>query len=391
MIPLAKRTQGLIQSEIRAVSQMVDAVGGINLGQGICDLPTPPTIKSAAAAAIAENRSTYSSYAGTPDLRAFILEKVREYNKIPAASEAEIVVSVGSTGAFAVTMWSILDPGDRVLMFEPFYGYHVNLVRAVGGVVDTVRQRFPAWTIDFDELEAAVTPRTRAIVVTTPANPHGKVWTSAELTTLLEVAERHNLLIVTDEIYEYMTYDDQVHVSLASLEGAYDRTVTISGFSKTFNMTGWRLGYAVAKPPIIEKMGLLNDVFHICAPTPLQHGVAAARELSPAFYQRLRDDYTARRQLMCETLEQIDFSVPWPQGAYYVLAGFERLTDGREGFADDQAACRTLIERCGIGTVAGSAFYHDPTDGRHQLRFCFAKEMAVLEEACERLRRGLAA
>jgi aminotransferase len=387
---LAERTAELIQSDIRAVSRMVDAVGGINLGQGICDLPTTAVIRGAACGAIERNRSTYSSYSGIATLRSFIARKLREFNRIPVTSEEEIVVTVVSTGAFAMAMLAMLDPGDEVILFEPFYGYHTNLVAATGGVPVTVLQSGPAWEIDFDEILTAVTSRTKAVVVTTPGNPHGKVWTRQELATLLEIAERHDLWIVTDEIYEYMTYDDNEHVSMASLDGAQKRTITISGFSKTYNMTGWRLGYATARDPIIEKMGLLNDLFYICAPTPLQHGVAAAGELPTDFYEQLRQDYAAKRQLMCSTLAEVGFDVPWPQGAYYVLADFERLAADRGGFEDDRVACQTLIDRCGVGTVAGSAFFTDPFQGRFRLRFCFAKEYDELAEACDRLRRGLA-
>ena len=390
MKPFAHRTDNLSQSEIRAVSQMVEAVDGINLGQGICDLPTPSVIRSAAHTAIESNRSTYSSYAGIPSLRTFIDQKLRQFNGIPVASSDEIVVTVGSTGAFSMAMLALLDPGDEVILFEPFYGYHINLVQATGGVPITVQQRGHNWQVDFDEVATAVTPRTKAIVVTTPANPHGKVWTRQELAELLAVAERYDLWIVTDEIYEYMTYDDHRHVSMASLDGAYKRTITVSGFSKTFNMTGWRLGYAAGMNPLIEKIGLLNDLFHICAPTPLQHGVAGAADLPPEFYLRLKRDYAAKRSLMCSTLEAIGFDVPWPQGAYYVLADFSGLCSRRDGFDDDRSACKTLIDRCGIGTVAGSAFFSDPSDGRHRLRFCFAKELDELEEACRRLRTALA-
>ena len=386
---LAARTADLTQSDIRAVSRMVQAVDGINLGQGICDLPTPPMIRGAARAAIERNWSTYSSFAGIPALRSFVAEKLRDFNRIPVDSDDEVIVTVGSTGAFAMALMAILDPGDEVILFEPFYGYHTNLLKATGGVPVTVLQRGEEWSIDFEQVEAAVTSRTKAFVITTPGNPHGKVWTRQELTGILDIAERHDLWIITDEIYEYMTYDNHQHVSMASLRGAYDRTITISGFSKTYNMTGCRLGYAAGRPPLIDKMGLLNDLFYICAPTPLQHGVAAARELSDDFYAALRRDYALKRELMCATLEEVGFDVPWPQGAYYVLASFRRLAADHDGFEDDRSACRTLIDRCGIGTVAGSAFFAGPAEGRFRLRFCFAKELDELNEACDRLKSGL--
>ncbi len=386
MKSLSKRTDDLSQSDIRAVSVMVDKVGGINLGQGICDLPTPGHLRESAKAAIQANRSTYSNYAGISELRHFIVEKARSFNRIPVSSEKEVVVSVGSTGAFATAMLALLDPGDEVILFEPFYGYHRNLVLAVGGVPVSVPQQEATWEVDFDLLQNKLTTSTKVIVVTTPGNPNGKVWRANELQKLLRFAEDHDLYIVTDEIYEYITYDGRSHVSMASLPGGHERTITISGFSKTYNMTGWRLGYAVARPPVIQKIGLLNDLFYICAPTPLQFGVAAAAQLNSDYYDRMRADYEAKRRMMCETLEAIGFAVPWPQGAYYALASFEPLRGVVPGFEDDREACNTLISRCGIGSVAGSSFYSTPDVGRYSLRFCFAKEMPDLQQACDRLR-----
>ncbi len=385
MKPLAARTDDLEQSFIRAISKMINAVDGINLGQGICDLPTPEPIKRGAQRAIEENRSIYSHYAGIPRLRQAILEKARSFNRIPAASADEVVVSAGSTGAFMAAIFALLEPGDEVILFEPFYGYHRGLLRMMGATPVYVTTRDPHWAVDFDAVERAVTPRTKAVLVNTPANPSGKVWSREELERMLALAQKHDLYVITDEIYEYIVYGEGAHVSLASLPGAYERTITLSGFSKTYNMTGWRLGYAVAPEPLAAKMGLLNDLMYICAPTPLQHGVAEAFTMSDDYFTQMQADYDAKRALLCETLERIGFEVPWPEGAYYALASFAPLAGHREGFEDDWRACETLIEKAGIGTVPGRAFFADPEDGRHYLRFCFAKEMPVLEEACRRL------
>lgn len=385
MRPLSHRTHDLAQSDIRAITMLVNAVGGINLGQGICDMPTPEPIKRAAEAAIEGDHSIYSSYAGIRPLREAILRKARAYNGIPASSDAEVMVSVGSTGAFVTAMMALLDPGDEVLLFEPFYGYHLNLLRLVPAVPRFVRTEGPDWAIDFDAVRRAITPRTRAVVVCTPGNPSGKVWSRAELEALLAILEEHDLYAITDEIYEYMVYDGRQHVSLAALPGAYERTVTISGFSKTFNMTGWRLGYAVAPEPVIEKMGLLNDLFYICAPTPLQHGVADAMEMGDAYYAEMLAAYVHKRQMMCEALERIGFDAAPPQGAYYVMANFERFARTHPGYDDDRAACETLIREAGVGSIPGNSFFARPEDGRYYLRFCFAKEFPVLERACRQL------
>jgi aminotransferase len=388
--PLASRTDGLRQSDIRAVTFAVNRAGGINLGQGICDLTTPDPLKEAAKAAIDGDRSIYTPYAGIEKLRAGILEKARGFNRLPVASPDEIMVSVGSTGAFVATALTLFEPGDECLLFEPFYGYHTGLLDLFGVRKAVVPLRAPDWRVDFDAVEAAITPRTKAVLVCTPNNPCGKVWSREELERLLEVMERHDLYAITDEIYEYMTYDGREHVSLGSLPGAYPRTVTLSGFSKTYNMTGWRLGYAVGPGPILERMGLISDLIYICAPAPLQHGVAAAFGMDEAYFDGLAADYDAKRTLMCETLEACGFTFSWPQGAYYVLASFEGLAGQRPGFEDDRAACDTLIQEAGVAAVPGNSFFADPEDGRFFLRFCFAKEMHVLEEACRNLRRALA-
>jgi aminotransferase len=381
------RTAVLGQSEIRAISKRINAVNGINLGQGICDMPAPEPVREAAKRAIDEHRSIYSHHAGIEELRRGILAKAQSYNRIPVTSPDEIVVSVGSTGVFTAAVLSLFNPGEGAIVFEPFYGYHRDLLRLFGIVPQYVRLRGREWDVPWDELEHAVTAASRAIVLTTPGNPNGKVWTREELTKLLDLAKRHDLTIISDEIYEYMLYDGRPHVSPASLDGGYDRTITLSGFSKTYNMTGWRLGYAVGRPPLIENMALINDLVYICAPTPLQHGVSAAFGMDDAYFSELSDDYDTKRTMMCTTLERIGFDVPWPQGAYYVLASFEPRAD-EDGFKDDAQAVLTLIDRAGVGAVRGSAFFSNPDDGRYLLRFCFAKEMPVLAEACERLERA---
>ncbi len=384
---LSERTRQLAQSEIRAISQKINAVNGINLGQGICDMPTPDPIKAAAKRAIDEDRSIYSHYAGAANLRSAILEKVRSYNRIPVESIDQIVVSAGSTGAFATALLTLLNPGDGAILFEPFYGYHRHLLQIFGFEPQYVTLESPEWEVPWQALEDTINPGTRAIVVTTPGNPNGKVWSRAELERLLDIAQRRDLTIIADEIYEYMLYDGREHVSVASLPGGFDRTITLSGFSKTYNMTGWRLGYATGPTDALDNMGLINDLMYICAPTPLQHGVAAAFEMPDRYFSEMASDYDSRRTLMCSTLEKIGFDVVWPQGAYYVLASFEpRSSDPR--FSDDATAAATLVDTAGIGTVRGASFFSDPVDGRYLLRFCFAKDIPVLQEACDRLLRA---
>lgn len=383
----ADRAKFLEQSDIRAVTQRVNAVGGINLGQGVCDLPTPQPIKNRARQAIADDHSIYSHYAGIEPLRRAILEKEQAYNDVPARSPDEVVVGVGSTGAFVSAAFTLLEEGDEVILFEPFYGYHKNILELTGASITYVPLGGPDSTFERATVEEAITPRTKAIIVNTPANPSGKVWTRDELSTLLDLMQGHDLVAITDEIYEYMLYDGAEHVSLASLPGAYERTITLSGFSKAYNVTGWRLGYGVAPAPIAERMGLMNDLLYICAPRPLQHAALAAFEdLDAEYVDDLQADYATRRRLLCETLEEVGFDVPWPDGAYYVLARFDHLAEVRSGFDDDKQAVETLVQEAKVASVTGRSFYDDPSDGRYQLRFCFAKEIPVLEQACEQLR-----
>jgi len=388
-VSFAERARPLEQSDIRSVTRRVEAVDGINLGQGICDLPTPQPIKARAQQAIAEDKSVYSHHAGIEPLRRAILEKVQTENELPAASPDEVVVGVGSTGCFVSAAFTLLEEGDEVVIFEPFYGYHRNILELTGATIRTVPLGGPDSSFDRAAVEAVLTDDTKALIVNTPANPSGKVWTRAELASLLDLMEAHDLVAITDEIYEYMLYDGAEHVSLASLPGAYERTVTLSGFSKAYNVTGWRLGYGVAPTPLAEKMGLMNDLLYICAPRPLQHAALAAfEELDAGYVEQLQADYAERRRLLCETLEDVGFEVPWPDGAYYALADFEALSARRDGFEDDAAACTTLVEEAGIGSVTGRSFYENPADGRTQLRFCFAKEIPVLKQACAQLREA---
>lgn len=388
MKDLAKRTQDLKQSNIRAITLLLRDTDGINLGQGICDMPTPDPIKAGAHAAIDGDESTYSFYGGIEPLRKAIAEKARTYNGLPVDAD-NVMVSVGSTGAFVSTLMTLFNDGDEVIVFEPYYGYHVNLLTVMGISIRTITTTGPDWDIDFQAVEAAITDRTKAILINTPGNPNGKVWTRDELNTMLALLEKYDLYAITDEIYEYMLYDGREHVSLASLPGAFDRTITLSGFSKTYNMTGWRLGYAVGPQSIIDRMGLLSDLIYICAPTPLQHGVAEAFSMSDDYFTEMASAYARKRELMCSTLEELGFIVPWPQGSYYVLADFSPLRARFSGFEDDNAAQRTLVEKAGVGTVAGRSFFTREADGASCLRFCFAKEYPVLEDACNRLRQAL--
>jgi len=376
----SRRIKDLVQSDIRRMTRECEKVGGINLGQGICDQPTPDEIKQASIEAIRSDRNTYSKFEGIDELRQLIAGKMASYNGISCDPATQVVVTVGSTGGFAVACMALLDPDDEVVVFSPFYSYHVNILKLCGATARFVRMRPPGWEIDPKELAQAFGPRTRMVVVNTPSNPSGKVFTRQELQSIGGLCQKWGAIAVTDEIYEYILFDENKHVSLGSIPGMEERTVTLSGFSKTYSMTGWRLGYSVASPELTARMGVVNDLLYICAPTPLQYGVTEAFRLPDAYYEELKSSYAQKLEALSSACQAAGLAVIRPQGAYYMLADVSRL-----GFDSDQKASAHLLASAGVTSVPGSSFYADPEDGKTQVRFCFAKKPRDLEEACRRL------
>ena len=377
----ADRIEGLKQSEIRRMSIECAKVSGINLGQGICDQPIEPIIKEATIRAIDADHSIYTRLDGIDELRRRIAAKMRGYNGIACDPDGEVVVTIGATGAFVTACMAFVNPGDEVVIFSPFYSYHVNILKVCGAQLRFVTLRPPGWSYDLKALEAAFSDRTKMVVLNTPANPSGKVFGKQELEHLAGLCRKHDALCVTDEIYEYILYDGRQHLSLGAFPGMEDRTITISGFSKTYAMTGWRLGYLVARRALASQMALLNDLINVCAPSPLQYGVVAAFDLPPEYYDRMVVDYARKRDMTAEACRAAGMEPFVPQGSYYMLADVSRL-----GVKDDSDAARILLEKAGIAVIPGSSFYADPADGRMQIRLCYAKKMPDLEEACRRLR-----
>ncbi|MBT3376904.1 MAG: aminotransferase class I/II-fold pyridoxal phosphate-dependent enzyme [Lentisphaerae bacterium] len=376
----SNRIARLTQSFIRSMTRECERVGGINLGQGVCDLPTPPAILAASVQAIEEDISTYSKYEGVDALRERIAAKAASFNGlVNVDADTDITVSIGSTGAFNCVLQGLFNPGDRIIVFEPYYGYHVNTMVTAGIEPTFVTLPPPDWPLTRDNLESMIDERVRGILVNTPANPSGKVFSRTELQVIAELCVKHDLLAITDEIYEYITYEAP-HISLASLPGMWERTVTISGFSKTFSITGWRLGYAIAPPHLSEAIGLVNDLLYICAPTPLQVGLAhGMATLEHTYYRQMAESYRSKRDLICSTLSDIGLTPCVPNGSYYVLADITPL-----GLSDDREAAMHILEEVGVASVPGRSFFASDT-GRGLVRFCFAKAHGVLEEACARL------
>jgi aminotransferase len=377
---LGARMASLVISDIRSMSRACDAVGGINLGQGICDLPTPPLVAKGAHDAIDQNKVVYTAPEGIAPLRAAIADKISRHYGLTFDKDREIVVTAGATGGFAAACLAVFDPGDEIVLFEPYYGYHLNTILTLGLVPVLVPTRPPGWDVDIDALRRALTPRTRGVVVCSPANPSGKVWATAELDALADLLEERDLIAITDEIYEHIVFDGHAHVPLASRKAARSRTIMLSGLSKTFAITGWRIGYLTAPEEAARRITVAHDLLYVCAPTPLQHAVAHGLAVSDDYYRALGQSYQRKRDILCSALDDAGLTPYAPRGAYYVLADVRKL-----GAKTAKAAAMLLLERIKVASVPGTSFYADPI-GETLTRFCFAKEDDVLEEAARRIR-----
>ncbi len=371
-----------MQSEIRAMTTECDRIGGINLAQGVCDTPVPAPVEAEALAAIHAGHNIYTRLDGIARLRNAIAAKQQRDYGLRYDPETEVLVASGATAGLHAAAMALLNPGDEVLLFEPFYGYHVATLKSMRVKPVLVPLAEPDWALDTDALHAAITPRTRALILNTPANPSGKVFSRAELEAVAEVARTHDLFVFTDEIYEYFVYDGEKHIAPATLEGMRERTIVMSGFSKTFSVTGWRLGYVTADARWMAALGYFHDLTYVCAPAPLQHGAAAGLEqLPPSFYTQIAADHQSKRERILAALRDAGMEPSIPAGAYYVLASASRLP-GKT--AAEKA--RHLLAATGVASVAGSAFFRHGR-GENLLRFCFAKKDHDLDEACVRLRR----
>ena len=381
-LSLSELAPTTFQSEIRAMTTECDRIGGINLAQGVCDTPIPAVVEEAAHQAIRDGYNIYTRCDGMARLREAIAAKQKRDYGLEYDAEREVMVASGATGGLHTAIMTLLNPGDEVVLFEPFYGYHVNGLKSSRVTPVLVVLAEPDWTLDVDALRAAVTPRTRAILLNTPANPSGKIFSCAEIEAIAELAIEHDLFLITDEIYEYFVYDGAKHICPATLEGMRERTIVVSGFSKTFSVTGWRLGYVTADARWMPAMGHFHDLIYVCAPSPFQVAAAAGLEqLPPSFYTQLAADYQVKRGKLLSALQDIGMEPSVPPGAYYILASAARLP-GKT--AAEKA--RRLMAATGVAAVAGSAFFR-PGRGEELLRFCFAKKDAELDEACARLRK----
>ncbi len=377
---LSDRVQRFPESVIREMTRVAGAHGAINLSQGFPDFDPPRAVVRAAQQALENGHNQYSTTWGAPELREAVARRAKTFNGIDADPEANLVVTCGSTEAMMAAMLSLINPGDEVVVFEPFYeNYGPDAVMS-GATPRYVRMAWPDWRIDEEALKAAFSTRTKAVIVNTPNNPTGKVYSKGELRLLADLCADHDVVAVTDEIYEHIVYDGQRHISLATLGDMAERTITINGLSKTYSATGWRIGWAIAPKTLADAMRRIHDFLTVGAPHPLQIGAAAALALPESYYAELARMYRAKRDRFVGGLRAVGLDCREPGGAYYVMADFSRLP-----FEDDWASAMYLVERLGVATVPGSSFYGNPEDGARYVRFMFSKTDETLEEALRRL------
>jgi len=374
----------LTESVIREMTRLAKEHGAINLAQGFPDFAAPDEVKRAAIAAIEADVNQYPITWGQVSIRHALADSYRRHYGMRIDPERSVCVTCGATEAMIAAMIGCVDPGDEVIVFEPFYeNYGADAVIA-GAIPRYVTLHEPGWSFDEAELAAAFSNRTRAIVVNDPNNPTGKVFSSGELAVIARLCSKYGVLAITDEIYEHIVYDGARHIPIATIPGMEDRTITISGLSKTYAVTGWRVGWTIAPPDLTNAIRRVHDFVTVGAPSPLQEAGAAALALPDSYYKQLAQDYQERRDLMLEILAVAGLQPPPPAGAYYIL------TDGSAlGLGDGNATARALVRQARVAVVPGSSFYSAPEPGRSKIRFSYSKKLSTLQEAGRRL-AGLA-
>ena len=383
---ISRRVQGFTESVIREMTRVVMEHGGVNLAQGMPNWAPPPEVVAAAHAAIDGDFHQYAVTWGAPSLRRAIADKYRRFYGMDVDPELHVTVGCGSTETMLSTLLAVLNPGDEVIIFEPFYENYGPGCIISGAVPVWVPLEPPDFGFDPGRLERAISPRTRAIVFNSPNNPTGKVFSRAELDVIAGLCLRHDLIAITDEIYEHIVYDSRDHVPIATLPGMAERTVTISGISKSYSVTGWRVGYAVAPADLSVGIRRVHDFVTVGAPHPLQEAAVVALSLPDSYYEWLRTMYQGKRDLMLRYLDKAGFVTFAPAGAYYVLTDVAHFLE-RLGIEDDTAFAMWLVKQIGVASVPGSSFYAHAELGRTKIRFCFPKTDDVLGEAGERLLR----
>ena len=379
-LPVSLKARQFSESVIREMTRLAMEHGAVNLAQGFPDFPAPAELKEAAVAAIRADINQYAITWGARNFRRAIAERFSEATGLAVDPEQQVTVCCGATEAMISSLLAVVNPGEEVVVFEPFYENYGPDAIISGAVPRFVRLEPPDWTFDPAELARAFNERTRALILNTPHNPTGKVFSRAELESIARIVQNSNACVVTDEIYQYLVYDGCQHVSMAALPGMAERTITINGLSKTYSVTGWRVGYAIAPPEISRAIRKMHDFLTVGAAAPLQEAGVTALHLPEEYYRGLAAEYLARRDRMLAVLEGTGFSCYKPRGAYYIMADISSF-----GFASDIEFTEYLIKAIGVAVVPGSSFYSDAAFGRQQVRFAFSKTAATLDEAAKRL------
>lgn len=378
MKELSRITETFTESVIREMTRICDAAGGYNLSQGFPDFATDEAIKKAAVDAIMHDYNQYPVTFGEPELREAIAKKVRRYNRIKADPNTDITVTCGATEAMIATLKAVINPGDEVVIFEPFYENYGPDTILSGAKPRYVTLYAPDWRYKPEELAAAFNKKTKAIIINTPNNPTGKVFSQAELTEIAGLCQKWDCLAITDEIYEHILYDGAEHISIASLEGMAERSITINSVSKTYSVTGWRVGWAIAAPAITARIRKVHDFLTVGAPTPLQHAAVFALNLPDTYYQKLQYKYAVSRSRLYELLLKTGFKPFLPKGAYYIIVECDELMKKMKAKTDFDFS-RELIVQTKVATVPGTSFYADKDKGINQVRFCFCKKKETMD------------
>jgi aminotransferase len=378
----SNRTSRFTESVIREMTRIAQQYGAVNLAQGFPDFSAPEAIKQAAQQAIADDVNQYAITWGSKPFRNAIAEKYRHWYNLDYDPEREITVCCGSTEGMIASMLGVTNPNDEVIVFEPYYENYGPDTLLCEATRVLVQLRPPDWNFDPDELRAAFSARTKAIIINTPNNPTGKVFSRFELGNIAQLCQEFDALAITDEIYEHIVYDGATHIPIASLPGMRNRTVIVNSMSKTYSVTGWRVGWVLAPPDLTESIRKVHDFLTVGAAAPLQQAGVLALSQPEEYYKHLSEDYGQRRDTLLQTLEDTGFRCFRPHGAYYIMTDIQDF-----GFADDMAMVRHLIENVGVAAVPGSSFFSNPAQGSNLIRFCFCKKYETLVEAGNRLRK----
>ena len=381
---VADRTESFQESVIRKMTRVAQRYQGINLAQGFPEKDPPPEVVDEVLRAIQHGGNQYSITWGLPALREAVARKYARFAGLTADPETEVTITCGCSEAIVATLMGLVNPGEKVIVFEPFYENYLPGITLSGGVPEFVRLRDPNWSLDPDELKQAFAKKPKALLLNTPCNPSGKVFTREEMEMIAGLCREHGTIVITDEIYEHILYDGLQHVHMATLPGMWEQTVTISGISKSYSATGWRVGYVISNPTLMSAIRKCHDYMVVCAPTPFQMGAVVAMGLPDSYYDELREFYRQRRDFLLKVFQELSVPVFRPAGAYYMMI----RTDGL-GRGDDEAFAMALVQEAGLAVVPGSSFYHRPEDGRDKVRFCFAKKWETLNQVQERMAKFL--